>query len=306
MIGGLGISASGVASAIRTASKARATMDTMARQIATGQRVASVKDDGAAFVRAAQLKSRQVENENRVGNVAMIRVELEMHDAQIDNARRAYQSLKEVALQALQHQPGTAARRALAADYAQSLEALRAGYQGAAIETGMWAHLQGSSADPMMAGRSFFTLFGTPFYHLSGMPVHPGLGWAGRDWLLTGTTPVGMDIANGSETSIRNGLANIDYLLNSDMIERHDRLSAASQAELDLISDWTQKDADRVEGAIGSLTDADMGQASTALRESQTRQQLALSTIQQAISAYGNFAGSLLGNVQRTQRGLLA
>jgi flagellin-like hook-associated protein FlgL len=52
MITGLGIPSSGIASAVRTAGKARATMDTMARQIATGQRVSSVKDDGAAWARA--------------------------------------------------------------------------------------------------------------------------------------------------------------------------------------------------------------------------------------------------------------
>lgn len=50
------LSSSGIASSIRTASQARATMETMGRQIATGQRVSSVKDDGAARARAVQLR----------------------------------------------------------------------------------------------------------------------------------------------------------------------------------------------------------------------------------------------------------
>jgi flagellin-like hook-associated protein FlgL len=45
MIGGL---TSSLSLAQRTASKASATMDDMTRQIATGQRVSSVKDNGAA------------------------------------------------------------------------------------------------------------------------------------------------------------------------------------------------------------------------------------------------------------------
>lgn len=62
----------------------------------------------------------------------------------------------------------------------------------------------------------------------------------------------------------------------------------------------------RLGGAIGALTDADLGKASTARAKAETRQQLALKTVQQAISAYSSFADGLLGNVQRTQRGLLA
>jgi flagellin-like hook-associated protein FlgL len=63
---------------------------------------------------------------------------------------------------------------------------------------------------------------------------------------------------------------------------------------------------DSAQSALGSLTDADLGRVSTARAQADTRQQLALDTIKTAISAYGNFAGGLLGNVQRTQQGVLA
>ena len=63
---------------------------------------------------------------------------------------------------------------------------------------------------------------------------------------------------------------------------------------------------DRLDTAIGSLTDADLGQVSAARAQADTRQQLALDTIKTALTAYGNYAGGLLGNVQRTQRGVLA
>jgi flagellin-like hook-associated protein FlgL len=62
--------------------------------------------------------------------------------------------------------------------------------------------------------------------------------------------------------------------------------------------------ADRLEAAAETLTEADLGKASTALRQAETRQQLALSTVRQALNAYGAYAGGLLGNVQRTQRAI--
>jgi hypothetical protein len=63
---------------------------------------------------------------------------------------------------------------------------------------------------------------------------------------------------------------------------------------------------DRNDRAAASLTDADLGKASAARAQSETRQQLALQTVRQALDAYGAFAGGLLGNVQRTQRGIRA
>ncbi|MCU0882154.1 MAG: hypothetical protein MUF14_05745, partial [Hyphomonadaceae bacterium] len=48
---------SSLALAQRTATSARSTMDSMSRQIATGQKVSSVKDDGAAWARANSLRN---------------------------------------------------------------------------------------------------------------------------------------------------------------------------------------------------------------------------------------------------------
>jgi flagellin-like hook-associated protein FlgL len=64
--------------------------------------------------------------------------------------------------------------------------------------------------------------------------------------------------------------------------------------------------AQSLETMIGSLTDADLGKVSTARDQAETRQQLALDIIKSALAAYGNYASGLLGNVQRTQRGVMA
>jgi flagellin-like hook-associated protein FlgL len=74
----------------------------------------------------------------------------------------------------------------------------------------------------------------------------------------------------------------------------------------DRIIDRAEKKADRLTLAAETLTEADLGKVSAARAQADTRQQLALQTIQQALTAYGNYAGGLLGNVQRTQRGVLA
>ena len=85
-----------------------------------------------------------------------------------------------------------------------------------------------------------------------------------------------------------------------------DAATAADLRQVDTMKSMAEAATMRLEAQIGALTDADFGKASTARANAEARQQLALSTIQRAISAYGNFAGGLLGNVQRTQRGVLA
>ena len=75
---------------------------------------------------------------------------------------------------------------------------------------------------------------------------------------------------------------------------------------IDRMRDRIQRDSDRLDTALGSLGDADLGKASAARATAETRQQLAISSVRQAISAYGSYASGLLGNTQRTQRGIMA
>jgi flagellin-like hook-associated protein FlgL len=73
-----------------------------------------------------------------------------------------------------------------------------------------------------------------------------------------------------------------------------------------MVGTINQKLMDTLEQQASALTDADLGRASATRTQAETRQQLALATVRQALDAYGAYAGGLLANVQRTQRGLVA
>jgi flagellin-like hook-associated protein FlgL len=89
-------------------------------------------------------------------------------------------------------------------------------------------------------------------------------------------------------------------------LARRQSVNGHSMAGLDQVSARNDATINRLDTAIGALSDADLGQASAARAQAETRQQLAIGTVRQAISAYEGFASGLLGNVQRTQRGVMA
>jgi flagellin len=295
MIGGL---SSSLALAQRTATKARATMDTMARQIATGQRVSSVKDDGAAWARAAGLKSQKATNEARTHIVANLKTVADIQSAQDSLSFASYDQFTDIIVAARALLPGSSGRQALAADWARTLEAIAGARStnGAIVSgsttqaDGRWG-VQGPQSDPLFANQTVWTVTGASL---------TDYGWQTRDWAFSGVPLVSVDIANGSDANLGNGLANVQAAKDL-LIQAH---SNSSDSWLDRTADFIKQDDARLDTAIGSLTDADLGAASTQLRQSETRQQLALDTISRAISAYGNFAGGLLGNVQRTQRAI--
>jgi flagellin-like hook-associated protein FlgL len=106
-------------------------------------------------------------------------------------------------------------------------------------------------------------------------------------------------LANAQNAAVQTGIA-------VDRISRRSNEVLAIENQMSGQARLLDNRADRLEAAAASLTDADLGKASMARAQAETRQQLALNTVRQALSAYGAYAGGLLGNVQRSQRGLTA
>jgi hypothetical protein len=79
----------------------------------------------------------------------------------------------------------------------------------------------------------------------------------------------------------------------------------AEEAQMERQRNRYDQSAEAYTIAADNLTSVDLEATSSQLRQAESRQQLALKTIKVAISAYGNYAGGLLGNVQRTQRALV-
>jgi flagellin len=298
MIGGL---TSSLALAQRTASKARANMDAMSRQIATGQKVASVKDDGAAWAQANAHRSQKAEIDGRATLVSFVRTAVDQQSIEDSAMRESMTWIRDVLVQSLQYNPGTQSRQALHEEFQRAVNSVN-GFAApkAAITTGYGLQADGqygfltSSADPVFNGRTMWS-------SLDSGPNNYST-WLGVNNLNT------FDLRTATNAQIQVQLnSTVDVLMNHHhWLPNFENRAANDQRWLDSVVERDSGTKDRLDTAIGSLTDADLGKASTQLRQSEARQQLALDVIKTALTAYGNYAGGLLGNVQRTQRGVLA
>lgn len=292
----IGPMSSSLALAQRTATKARAAMDDMSRQIATGQRVSSVKDDGAAWARANQLRSDAV---TQSGKAQLLSNGISMNAPMIEIAEAAVESVDEMismTLQAMGRPASGSTRQTLASAWSNTVTTtdtlMQMGIATRSSDGVPWP------ADVTSGSATYFQPF-SAHSDLQGVLIRRS-GWnftaAFAHWQS--------DILSGSEAALAARLATLQTNRANFVSAASDNGRTDSQAQSMQVA--YEERAEQLEAAASSLTEADLGRASTQLRQSETRQQLALATISRAISAYGNFAGSLLGNVQRTQRGVLA
>ncbi len=288
-----GLSSSGIATAIRTAGQARATMDTMTRQIATGQRVASVRDDGATWARANVARGDAAASEALSSSLGQMRVGLAAAVAVGDARKDLLAELRGTALAATDPSLSAATRAELQAQFT----ALRQAYLGEmtyAVVAASTVELRNSTGGAW-----------APFTATAGAA---DLTWTqatdGTTTTQTQSVMAGPSADISTSAAATTTLANIQSV-ESQMLQRVAALSGidgrvgADQARLSAASD-------RLSALAARLTEADLGKAAAARAQAETRQQLALSTVRQAISTYGSFASGLLGNAQRTQRGVLA
>jgi flagellin len=302
----IGAFSSSLALAQRTATKARETMDTMSRQIATGQKVSSVKDDGAAWTRAAALKSEKVLWQDRSFALDRADAGLAYTKLAVERTFVVGEELRTILMEARTYAAGSTARQQLQAQWNAAISISSSANDGNPVypdgTTQIGASAQGSgiflSADSYFQG-SRFAIWSTNSA-FQGWFTATG---AGRPVALNT-----FDVATATEAQLDDAQTSVNTLVTTanSWASGWMQQIGADQALASSMREDITRNTDRIDTAIGSLTDADLGKVSTARSQAETRQQLALQTIQQALTAYGNFAGSLLGNVQRTQRGVLA
>lgn len=322
-----GLNASGIASAIRTAGQARVTMDKAARELATGQRVASVKDDGAAWARANAARVRAADFETLGTHLEQMKSWAAVRRAGFEESQAMWHDIRANLLAMLQPGTSTASFNAMRAT-TQALFAHEVSANFRTFYDGIDG-LTGPALDQAATARAYMQLRDTTGADMSGSqvlapngaPIAPGLrAYAGS--LIDYSSTAGMVRTNAG------GTINL-VLVDSQLVPRLDTVAdvqatlgfmssamtdsvmAASQIGntakvLDQLDTRLARDADRNRAAAEQLVDADLGKASASRAKAETRQELALATVRQAINTYGAYAGGLLGNVQRTQRSLVA
>jgi flagellin len=289
MIPGLS-SSPGIAMAVRTASKARATMDTMSLQIATGQRVASVKDDGAGWSRANAMRTDATASRALAASIDMIATGVTVARDSSESLTRVLSDARNVAL-AADHSGLSVATR-------QALQAEQSAHQAS------YAFLMNlaQSVVPMT------NLYGAPWEPFATQDEADTLGWTsridgGQSVSYFGHMNLSLDFADVSSKPAATASVAAARQLETAFTNRTVQLNglvnwlAADTRRLD-------SQADRLDSAAAHLTEANLGKASTARSQAETRQQLALATVRQAISTYGSFASGLMGNVLSTQRAI--
>jgi flagellin len=268
-------------------------MDAMSRQIATGQKVSSVKDDGAAWTRANTARSNAMASRQVANDLRFIASAVSTGRASLEGQLPLIQEMRDRAVQAsdptisaqtrtmladLQLADNSARQTALSHNTVNGSFSLRR-----ADGTGLWlvhSAAAGSSEISWVSDINGTTVLSS----LSTPTLMPTLGTLDT-------------LANAQNAAIQTGIAVQRISSRSNEILAIENQMTGQATLLD-------QGADRLDQLAGSLTDADLGKVSAARAQAETRQQLALATIQQAISAYSNYAGGLLGNVQRTQAGI--
>lgn len=312
MIGGL---SSSLAVAKRSADAAGARLTQINRQMATGQEVASVKDDGARWARAAALRSQQAEITGRGHLIDWVRLAVSAEEVEHEIGREQMAGLRDTLMRALGSAPGSQTRANLQAEFQQQIQAVlgvRADggpiVSGYALQVdGHWGIL-GSSADTVFNGKRFFASLDTGINGQNNHSSYVHFDYVTWSNYNTGSGPKfnEINLNTATDASIRQAVAWIDGWYLGGTLPFYAAETSSQLRWLDTVEQRDARTRDRLDSAISSLTDADLGALSAESETAQTRQQLALQTISQAISAYGSFASGLLDNVQSTQRGVLA
>jgi flagellin len=255
--------------------------------------VASVKDDAAAWARANVARADSAASRSLSDSLGQIRVGVAAAIAIGEIRVDVLADMRATALAAADPSLSATARQDLQNRFTQ----LRNAYNS---ELSYTAH--DTSIELKNSGGSTWA------------PYSATLGNSDLTW-TNATDGAASSQAFGSvmtvlSTDISSSAAAATTLANVQAVENQMLQRTAALARIDHLVDADQSrlraTSDRLSAISSSLTDADLGRASTARAQAEIRQQLALDTISRAISAYGNFAGGLLGNVQRTQRGVLA
>jgi hypothetical protein len=297
-----------VVSALRAAEGAREAADRMARQIATGQRVSSVTDDGAAWTRAAAIASTRVGEEARLSMTTILRTAVSETQAFTEGLAAMADQIAEIVLRARAHEAGSQQRQILQAELVSVVTAfsqarhessvLTSGYgfqpgTGKWLGSGKWG-IATPGGDPMLAGTSVLA---------SGQRTNLYDTWMTTAW-PDGTVFATLDLSTADDSYMKSVSADAAAL---QARFREIQLQAAGELSwLETVDAHTVRTIDRLDVAAGALTDADLQAASTAQARAEARQQLALATVRQALDTYRAFASGLLGNVQRSMRSVLA
>ncbi len=303
MIAGLN---SSLSLAMRTADRANKTIDKMANQIATGKKVALVKDDGAAWVRSAAINSDRIRHQTVADQMHRVNAIQDVSIASMDGFLEATIKGRELVIRAIDAINNGGNRAAIQAEHAQVALSMDTIAPNAVVDgiSYLAAHVYSPTVTINSIGTTAPYVWGTqPFasdseYDDAVLQLETYAGV----WPANHFSTYNLQTANLA--TLQTYLADYDYYVDWNRTQSQSLGIVSKNNER--ITERAQKRADALEVFGEKLTDADMGKASKEYEMAQTRQQLAYQTVKNAIAAYSNKANGLLSNVLNTQRSVRA
>jgi flagellin len=285
-------------SAMRVAEAAQARAEAAREQVATGRRVNSAKDDGAAFTVALNARSDLAQWNGRERLLNKLEGAFDLQDTVVSKVKELYVELAGIALAARDTVAGSTERRALAESYAGIFETLN-GLIG--VETqgvnGTAAAVQADGRFGIRPMQSDAVLGGDTWRLVTNMNTFST--WANNVDVPNGLLVAlrGYDILNASDTQLQDVLSSARAIagfngagwLSGWGIHTAAEIARVQSAQAQVIGMQ-----DRTQAAIGQLLDADIGATSSELEAAETRAAMAQQGISRAISLYAQRNSAVL------------
>ena len=301
-----GLNSSSLSLAMRTADRASRTMDKMASQIATGKKVASVRDDGAAYVRAAAINSDKIRHQTVAEQMGRVNAIQDVSIASMDAFLNATIKGRELVIKAIDAIQNSASRAAIQAEHVQVALSMDTIAPNAVVDgiSFLAAHIYSPSVTINTIRPTAPYVWGTqpfasdPEYDDAVLQLETYSGIWPANYFSA------FDLQTANLATLQTYLADYDFYVDWNRTQSQSLGIVSKNNEH--ITERAQKRADTLEVIGEALTEVDMGKTSKEYELAQTRQALAYQTVKNAIAQYNNKATGLLTNVLNTQRSVMA
>jgi flagellin len=283
-------------SAMRVAEAAQARAEAAREQVATGRRVNSAKDDGAAFTVALAARSEMALWGARDRLLNKLDNAIDVQANVLAMVSETYRAIANLAVKARDTAAGSTERRAIASDYTALTDKLKQlgqftlpGVDGtpSASYASTDFGIRPFHGDTLVGGQTWSLVTDQQNFSLWADFVNP---FAGIMVALRG-----FDILNATDSQLEDVRATAQIISSGDFyVGRFIAQTSRDAGRAERLLEVVREMQDRMKTAAGQLLDADMGQVSSGLEAAETRAAMAQQGISRAIQLYARQTTAVL------------
>jgi hypothetical protein len=281
---------------MRVAEAAQARAEAAREQVATGRRVNSAKDDGAAFTVALNARSEMALWGARDRLLNKLDNAIDVQANVLAMVSETYRAIANLAVKARDTAAGSTERRAIASDYTALTDKLKQlgqftlpGVDGtpSASYASTDFGIRPFHGDTLVGGQTWSLVTDQQNFSLWADIVNP---FAGIMVALRG-----FDILNATDSQLEDVRATAQIISSGDFyVGRFIAQTSRDAGRAERLLEVVREMQDRMKTAAGQLLDADMGQVSSGLEAAETRAAMAQQGISRAIQLYARQTTAVL------------